>query len=1345
MQSTSLDLRFLENLKQRLRISNRRSIHLNALSGRYLTRLDLSALNQIEDGLAQEFVNKLLSNPKSGINIRIAPEKLEDKGIQKIIRRLSSMLIENQDHYAEHGVETFGFGYPILLRRDSQDPTRIIKAPMFIWSLDIKRNWRKAHEWEISRQEDYSVVSNLSLAAHLLSDLQIQLAPLYDHLMDDGLLDKDELAGILYKQYSQLIFEPTASLHQEFRQQLDASPETLPTAKEIEELDLDQPKIIWSGVFGLFRSPKESIAKDVDQFISSFDDFNNQLKQLEQNKQIGRSSFMKHTFALVDTDPSQQHLLHALGRGHNLIIQGPPGTGKSQTLTGIITNAISNGGRCLVVCEKKTALEVLYNNLKALGLGELAVIVEDVYRDRRKLVSSVRERLQHQPPPYKPSPNFIRLLQSCAMQVQRLQKYHEKLLAPICNSDKWSTVVAKCMAAQEEFPKERLEPYLKARDFKFSPEEFEVVSRMLTEGEPLFRALGSLQHPFNAFHERFFEIPNTHQVSTELKKSVDDLLHVVESAQTDLLAYLYQYEKLLEEHYSQVLAQKGRLADEVIDMIENGLKASKFFFNKNKGAVRNLLTGISKKHKQLQEDKITILKNYTLLKNQHERYEYFDHKFVSIANIKEVTFEDIKKNTEDYQEKISDWYGKKDAIIREYVNNLKTGFVHPHVDFKKQTKEITRNLDLFAQNFMKSKVFKVPFGFKNAIIRDRLNNLEELDENLKKLSENFEDEFAAYHPLKFFWLNLDKAQQAAFQGLASANVDNWLGHFKSWYLHHLLNAYADENIPQESHYRNIIRNLKKEEKEMRQGLIHHSLHYWRARQAQAVKKFNQEKAPLKVHSIYNLRGNTGGRRTPLRQIFEADPELFTSFYPVLMVNPSVCASMLPLQPHLFDVVIFDEASQLRLEDTFSALMRANYKVVSGDSQQMPPSAYFQTSKVLVEQEEMILDDQQDPESWELEQEAIDYLSSSESLLEYSIADGNYKEEFLQLHYRSKHPFLIDFSNAAFYGRRLTPMPPQEDYCPILFHAVDGIYKDGINPQEAELIVSKLLAIAKAVDPLHMPSVGVATFNMHQRNHILELIQKQMVEDVEAAGLFESLFNKGLFVKNLENIQGDERDILLISTTFGPKEDGSFLQNFGPLNRQQGYRLLNVIITRAKHQIELFTSIPAENYSQYRQLIQTEGNNGKAILYAYLNYAKAVSEGDETSRQAILDLLFDQCIFKPIYNVNNTFDEFRAFENLVCQFLIKNFPDFSIKQNDSYAGFPIPLLVKNEENQKAVALYFDLFHEYASEEAYAWDMFREKHLTKMGFAVGRVWSYSWWQNTEAEKSRILALIKKELKD
>jgi hypothetical protein len=1131
----------------------------------------------------------------------------------------------------------------------------------------------------------------------------------------------------------------------QFRDALDAPIQALPTAEAIEKMELKEPLILWSGIFGLFRAQKESIVKDIEYYINQFNPLQQRLQQLEKNKQTGRSTFMKHTFSPVFTDPSQQHLLHSLGRGENLVIQGPPGTGKSQTLTSIISNVLSNGGRCLVVCEKKTAMDVLYNNLKNLGLDELAVIVEDVYRDRSALVNSVRERTQLQYPKYQASPNFTRLMQSCAMQIQRLQKYHEKLLAPICGTETWSAVVASLAEADAKAPKEALDPYLKPRDFKFTADELEAMLRIIRDAEPLFRTLGTLQHPFNAFNERYFQIANTHQVFEDLKKSVEGLLYVVDSAQRDLLTYLYQYEKLLEEHYSDILAQKGRLIDDVVEMIEDGLKQSKYFFNKNKGAYRNLLSGISGKYKKLKDDKLTVLKNYTLLKNLHERYQYFKHEFLNLGNMDKMTFEDVKKDTEVYYDKLSNWFGSKEAAIRDYVNNLSEQYLHPHVDFRKQVKDITRNLDLFAQNFMKSQVFKVPFGFKNNVIRERLNNLEELDKNLKSLDEKFEEDFPKYHPLKYFWQSLDKAQQAAFTGLAQSGLSDWEGHFRSWYLQHLLNANADENIPQELHYKSIVKNLTKELGDLRQALQAHTLQYWRSKQSESVKRFNQEKSPVKVHSIYNLRGNTGGRRTPLRQIFETDPELFTSFFPVLMVNPVVCASMLPLAPGLFDVVIFDEASQLRLEDTFAALTRGTYKIISGDSQQMPPSDYFQATKTLLHDEELILDEDLDvdADNSSLRKEAVDYLSSSESLLEYCIAEGNFSEDFLQVHYRSRHPNLIDFSNAAFYGNRLTPMPAKENYQPIVFTALDGIYEEGVNEKEAKAIVERLLELLRekkaAGEPI--PSIAVATFNIQQRNFILEWMQQRSLTEPEVGAAFEELFSAGLFVKNLENIQGDERDYLFISTTFGKRADASFVQNFGPINRQLGYRLLNVIITRAKHFVQVFTSIPSEYYGRYREhLTQAAGNSGKGVFYAYLAYCKAVSEGDEISRAAILKQVYENSSNKPLHQVYSAIDGQGAFAKIVADSLQADLPEgMQLATNANYLGFNIPILISNAEGKGVLALYFDLFDEGYSEEAYAWDMFREEHLQNMGLVVERVWSYNWWQNAVGEKERVLKSI------
>jgi hypothetical protein len=1333
---SNLDIRFIENLSQRLKIGSRKSVYLNALPGKMLNKLDIADFDLLEAGLSKKFISQLLSAPKMNFLLRFQNEKLELPEVQKLMRRISNIAIDNKDYLDENGIETFAFGYPILLRRDSKDSRKIIKAPLVIWSLSLRRNWQKVNEWIIERNEDYSIVSNSLLAAHVFNDAAIKMNLVNDLMTDDGLLDREELASFVLNQLNRLLSSEPAGLPELFLRQLDENPQPIPETAQIDAMELKEPVILWSGLFGLFKTQKESIINDLELYKEQFQDIKLKSEQITDKLPEGKSGFISHTFSLLPTDPSQQHLLHSLSKGEHLVIQGPPGTGKSQTLTGIITNVISNGGRCLVVCEKKTAMDVLLNNLKNLGLGELCVIVEDLNRDRTALVSSARERMQEQHPPYTTNPNYMRLLQNCAGYIQKLQESHEKLLKPICGIDTWSDLVTNYLNSETEYPKDLLDPHLKSQDFSFYAEELDLMLPLLNSAEHLYQKLGTLHHPFNALDDRFFSKSNSIDVFEDLKKSVDALLYAVDSAQRDLLSYLYQYEKQIEEHYTLVLAQKGELAQNIIDRIEEGLKISSYYFNKNGGLYRSFLAGISSKYKRLKEEKETVLNNYSQLQIMHQKFKYFRHDFLNVNDNSKIIFEEIKKNTAEYYRKLMEWFGLKEEVIKELVNNLSEKNIHPHVNFAVEAKTITRNLDLFAVNFAESKVFKVAFAFKNNVIRERLNNLEELDRNLKSLAAKFEAEFEDYHALKFFWLNLNKAQQSAITGLAASGLNDWDKYFASWYRFRMLTKHADNLIPDETFYRKLNRELADEMITLRRAMHAHTLQHWRAKQTEAVAKFNSEKAPMKVHSLYNLRGNSGGRRTALRQIFETDPNLFSSFYPVLMLNPSVAASMLPLIPGLFDAVIFDEASQLRLEDTFAALCRASYKIVSGDSQQMPPSDYFATAGNIIREDE---NEEEEDVELSLGKESVDYLSGSESLLEYCISEGNFRENSLKVHYRSEHPYLIDFSNAAFYGGKLVPVAEEDARRPILFNAVNSQYETGLNRGEATAVVERLLAIYSAAltENKAMPSVGVATFNLHQRNLILEMMQEYSIKDASNGLAFESLFNAGLFVKNLENIQGDERDLMLISTTFGTNASGTFIQNFGPINRQLGYRLLNVIITRAKYQLEIFTSIPANYYIGFREYL-SEQHRGKGLFYAYLAYAKAVSEGDETARKAVLKVLSDNNAL-----VSNQYRGKLGDRNLFVNFAVGRISkalseNYSISTYDTIQSIEVPILIKKGA-VPVLAVFADLYSKQQSEEAYAWDVFMENRFKDLGIATARIWSYNCWRNLDAEIARITALL------
>jgi hypothetical protein len=1334
----NLDIRFLNNLKDKLSADNLRSIYLNALPKRYLTRLDLADFDVLQEGKAKSFLEFLFTQARFDFPITFPINgDINNKEEEKIIRRLSSITIENNDHYADHGTKTFGFGYPIILLKDPNNPNNIIKAPLIIWSLDIEREFNSKNQWVIRKKEHFSVMTNTILATFLRNHANIVLQPMYDQMLEDSILDKDELAAMAQLHMQQLnpnISDRTQSL---FRKVLDGEVSPIKTEKEIAALPLDNPAILWSGVFGLFRSQKDSIIKDLDFFAANINQLQPLVEQNPNPSEPNRSAFMKHSFTMLETDPSQQHLLHQLSQGKNVVIQGPPGTGKSQTLTGIIANTISNAGTCLIVSEKKNALDIIYNTLKKMGLEELCTIVEDVYRDRPALVNSVRERATLLQQAYRVSPSFIQLLQSCTAHVERLQGFHKKLQKPLSGDDTWTDLVGRYLDSNRQNDKGLLVGLLKTSDFKFTPREFEDILSILPEGEGLFKQLGTLNHPLNALDDRFFRQANALQVEAETQKALDNVCFVVQSAQRDAFSYLFEYEQLLEKHFSNVYLAKMKLADQAMDIIEGGLAQSKYYFNKNGGLYRKFMKNVSDKYKKLETEKVEVLESFLKLQKVHAQYAYFKHQFMDVSDHSKLEFQKLLDHIVDYKLKVYDWFEGRAPFIQQVVKDLGPGKIYKYVSFDKRVTEITKNLNTFENNFATSNVFKVQFQFVTKNIRKRLTQIEALDENLQKLKEEF-DNFTAYHALKFFWLKLDQGQQTTLHGLSKANPKDWTGTFTSWYLSNFLAHHDDKFIPEENSYANNRNGYLKELNSLQGTLVNHTLKYWRGKQSQTIQEFHKNKAPLTLSGLYNTAGNQYSARTPLRTIIETAPELFTSFFPVLMVSPAVCSKILPLHPGMFDVVLFDEASQLNLEESYSALVRGKYKIIAGDSHQMPPPDSFDNYYSSKNQQDFVMDDEYWKEQQNVLNNNIDYLTNSPSLLDYALSTGTYQECFLEVHYRSKHPYLIDFSNAAFYGNRLTPLPLKEaNYIPIEFKEINGTYTNYSNQTEAKAIIDYLLALITDSKPC--PSVGIATFNLHQRNLILEEIQQLALQNPEAKTKFQFLFENGLFVKSLENIQGDERDILIISTTFGLREDGSMPQNWGPINGQEGYKLLNVAVTRAKQKVCIFNSIPSLYYQTYSQEIQKNGNTGKGILYAYLAYANAVQQEDETTRTAILDLLYN-------HSYKKTVDDFlyngkvNLFEQEVLNFLNLEFPNLRIEANYQHAGFALPIAILDNQNQVRLAFYYDIYHDKYSEEAYAWDLFHEQYLHQMGIACYRIWSKEWWKNTPQAQQKLVIQIR-----
>jgi hypothetical protein len=401
------------------------------------------------------------------------------------------------------------------------------------------------------------------------------------------------------------------------------------------------------------------------------------------------------------------------------------------------------------------------------------------------------------------------------------------------------------------------------------------------------------------------------------------------------------------------------------------------------------------------------------------------------------------------------------------------------------------------------------------------------------------------------------------------------------------------------------RKLEQRKRDLVRDVI---LHRWVSKQKERLlastgSRLNAMGAELKRR--LTLRGERAMR---LRQVLavgqsiEGGDPLF-DVCPVWMASPETVAQLFP-RAEVFAVVVFDEASQCRLEETLPVLVRGRRVVIAGDPKQLPPTRFFESAIAASDDDEEIQTDQQ---LFEHQQGEIEDLLGA--ALNLSI-----DQCYLDVHYRSRTADLIEFSNEHFYSNRLQAIPGhpknRPETAPLLLHAVNGMYDKRENAAEADKIVELVRDLLGQKKP---PSIGVACFNLQQRDLIVEKLDEAAAADetfaprlAEArsrsgAGSFE-----GLFVKNLENVQGDERDVMIISTTYGPDPSGRFYRRFGPLGRAGGGRRLNVLVTRARQAVHLVTSIPPEVYRALPPVPSGQVPSGGWLLFAYLKYAEDVA-------------------------------------------------------------------------------------------------------------------------------------------
>jgi len=1486
--------KLLTELQRRLKIGNRRGVHLNAIPANSRYKFDLNRLSHIDKNLPDNFIKALLS--EQPLKFRISwkdnvPDlnslfEEEQTQLIRITKAFENLINQTEAIESEKGINTFGFGFPILARRDKAD-NKLTIAPVLIWSLRIKRT-KEFNTWEIQRNEDDPIYINEVLINHLQSDSNVEIEQIPSEMLDDGLIQKDELIEICTKLIQTVNTTSPDDLEETLRKKLDKVV-SIGDKAHYEKLPLNSTNsfIEFGGLFSIFEVQKQNIINDYGNLMNL------------QGIDIPLDDLEGHSFqpiSSIETDPSQQSILHSLETTRNVLIQGPPGTGKSQTLTAVLINALENNKKTIVVCEKRTALEVLHKALIEKGLNYHSVLIRDIVKDRKIVVDSVRDRIDSKEfnefqVSFKMSMDkrlqkILKLQQSVnntkdelyqkikkiSILVDTINDKHQKLDKKIIGSKSWTDVVGELLKELKN-KNDDSKLNIEKTGFEYTTQELNTLLDLVQKGQSLYA--------------NFLPIESTSFFNS--KKLVGDNPYIVEQTINDDFEFyasqLEQIKKLLEanrEEYKTLrkaeLQQQTASIQNVIEKItakefelntllstskekyskfrqnELGLQVENFnqiakeidsVFSENKnnpditdenkinGFVYKFLSAFSKTKKQTIADHSALQKSFSKLENHlknakdiqseslqgslTDKNTAFQKVKSRISEIKdnfetkvEAEFSAFNLNavleiSNNHFQKIQNATDNATAETQAVLQSIKSDFANYLAEietlFKTLTKELAEHKDLrlqytFETSFIgnkevlpiiQSKIEAIQNEFETKIqnefqqisllntsttkivdvkslpiLQEKVNGfaskfnsdnwlwaklktidfysfIAELETHIKAKNEYFNSEKDLF-TVEFKWFqfynSLSESQKKIVDELKPKT--NWRKTFLVFYLNSLLVSSATMELPtSDEDHKELDGTLNGIEKEQLKFIKE----FWFSKQIDATRNFlENNKQGISVENLYNKKASFKNKRHSLRQIVQIDSDLFSTFFPIILTSPDVASNLFKGMNGYFDIVMFDEASQLRLEDNLPAILKGKQIIIAGDEHQMPPSNYF--SKVFdgsIEDEDDL--DEEDSDQIKVDKDEI--LLSCESLLDFG-TELNFQKKHLDFHYRSRHPFLIDFSNYAFYNQRLKPLPNNFNYVPIKYIQVNGTFSDHTNEAEAEIVLSIIDKNINRLPNGEYPTVGIATFNIAQRNLIKsKILERQRFEKyADFNAKIQELEENGMFVKNLENIQGDERDVIILSTTYGKGKDGKFAQRFGPINHSKGYKLLNVIITRAKYKVYCCSSIPEQAFMNFKEFLTIEGSNNKrAVLYAYLAYCKAVSESDNESRLSVLTALAENTSNSTGINPKDFGELESPFEEEVYQSLADHFETDKLLPQLQFAGFRIDIVYDPKiAGVPKIAIECDGAKYHSSREAYLYDRHRQKILENHGFVFHRIWSTNWWRNPNRETNRLVEFIK-----
>ncbi len=915
----------------------------------------------------------------------------------------------------------------------------------------------------------------------------------------------------------------------------------------------------------------------------------------------------------ASADSSQLSAIYEASNGKSFVLHGPPGTGKSQTITNMISNALYQGKTVLFVAEKMAALSVVQKRLAKLGLEPFCLELHSNKTQKKTVLSQLEKTLNirraKEPADYEKTAaelfetrkklndtiTAVHKEQPCGMSLYQLLVMHEQNA-----QHKGRLQISSAGVTAEQFSAQRdavtelvnadkqaggyVNSKLKAVEFTdYTPakrDEFAAICQKLitaanqaNEAYSGFTGLGAAgivtaentaYAAKTVMEAEYIMKAVTEDDEFELKKERADKL-ISEGLEYEQLSCLVREEfETTVDSWNAVQAQLDWKKAEQSWFLGKALGKSKLL--KEMGLYR-------KKGKpsdaEFAEAVERLARRQTLAEGISSADMNLTALFGALWAGKDTDFPKLSKSLNDSLE-ISEYLSKirnediKEKILSKSDEDAMKLYAEKFCAYEEIVKRLTEE---YGVNF--TMVYgDYPSCFMGAAEAAGvwIANADKLREQSAVLS--------ASHKVNA--LGLENVSRALMTGEITA--DEVMPSFLAGFTYSAANA-AISAEPLLAQFRGAaFEDSIKKFCDLDEQFADLTKRELVAKLSAEVPAVSANAADSSEIGILLKTIKNKGRMMPIRKLFDSIPNLLPRMCPCMLMSPISVAQYIDPSFPKFDLVIFDEASQLPTSEAVGAIARGENVVIVGDPNQLPPTSFFNAEHV-------------DEENLEME--------DLESVLDDCLALAMPSQK-LEWHYRSRHESLIAYSNAKYYENSLLTFPSPDDIVSrVKYIHVDGFYdKSGTrqNRAEAEAVVAEIVRRIRD-DELRKDSIGVVTFSLVQQILVDDLLTEEFRKNPDLETLADSMYEP-ILIKNLENVQGDERDVIMFSIGYGPDKEGNVSMNFGPLNRDGGWRRLNVAITRARKEMQVYATITPEQID----LDRTDAD-GVAGLKGFLDFAQ----------------------------------------------------------------------------------------------------------------------------------------------